>query len=58
MSSRAGFPPHFLYGGEGTDTGLLTVVGVGKGMLHVRHLAPKILMADNYCESQLANRFG
>ena len=29
-----------------------------KGMLHVKHLAPKILMAVNYCVRQLARRLG
>ena len=31
---------------------------VSKSMLPVRHLAPKILMAVNYCGHQLARRFG
>ena len=31
---------------------------VGKGMLHVKHLAPQILMAVNYCGRQLARRLG
>ena len=31
---------------------------ISKGMLHVRHLAPKILMAVNYCGRQLAEGLG
>ena len=33
-------------------------IGVSKGMLPVRHLAPKIHMAVNYCGSQLDRRLG
>ena len=33
-------------------------LAVGKGMLHVRHLAPKILMAVNYCGRQLPSTLG
>ena len=33
-------------------------LGVSKGMLHVKHLAPKNLMAVNYCGRQLARRLG
>ena len=33
-------------------------LGVSKGMLPVKHLAPKILIAANYCGHQLAPRIG
>ena len=34
------------------------LLGVSKGMLPVKHLAPKIIMAVNYCWRQLARRLG
>ena len=47
--------------GSGYDLGIaigLFTLGVEKGMLLVKHLAPKILMAVNYCGRQLARTLG
>ena len=34
------------------------LLGVSNGMLPMKHLSPKILMAVNYCRRQLARRLG
>ena len=47
---------------EATRSGLPQICklwfGVSKGMLPVKHPAPKIIMAVSYCGCQLARRLG